>query len=113
ESLPRGQTEAATALGMQYWARIRHVILPQALRITMPATTGYLIQLIKGTSLAGIIGLTELTRSGQIITNATYQPMIVYAIVAALYFLICWPLSLFEARLAHRGERPTPSGSSS
>lgn len=99
QALPVGQSEASTALGLQYWARIRYIVLPQALRITLPATVGYLIQLIKGTSLAGIIGLTELTRSGQIITNATYQPMIVYGIVAALYFLICWPLSLLGARL--------------
>jgi len=102
QSLPRGQIEASTALGLGYVARMRFVVLPQALRLTLPATTGYLIQLIKGTSLAGVIGLIELTRSGQVISNATYQPMIVYGIVGALYFAICWPLSILEGHLSRK-----------
>lgn len=102
QAIPNGQREASIALGLKYWARMRFVILPQALRTTLPATTGYLIQLIKGTSLAGIIGITELTRSGEIISNATYQPLLAYGIVGIFYFLICWPLSLLEESMSRR-----------
>ena len=55
------------------------------------------MQLIKGTSLAAIIGFTEMTRAGQIINNATFQPFLVFGTVAALYFVLCWPLSLLAA----------------
>jgi len=63
---------------------------------------GFLVQLVKGTSLAAIIGFTELTRSGQIIANATFKPFLVYSLVACLYFAICWPLSFLAARLERR-----------
>ena len=99
EAIPRGQTEAAHALGLSYTARIRDVVLPQALRISLPATVGFLVQLIKGTSLAAIVGFTELARTGSIVANQTFKPLLVYAIVGALYFAICWPLSLYGSRL--------------
>ena len=74
------------------------------MRIAIPPTVGFLVQLIKGTSIASIIGFVELTRAGQLIINVTFQPMVVYPIVAALYFAICWPLSLLQrsARKEHR-----------
>ena len=75
------------------------VILPQAWKIALAPTVGYLVQLIKGTSLAAIIGFTELTRTGQIINNATFQPMLVFGMVAPFYFPLCWPLSLMAARI--------------
>jgi polar amino acid transport system permease protein len=93
EAVPKGQTEAANALGLHYVSRMKDVILPQALKISMPATIGFLVQLIKGTSLAAIVGFIELTRAGQIISNQTYRPLLVFGIVAAIYFIICWPLS--------------------
>jgi polar amino acid transport system permease protein len=99
EALPRGQTEAATALGLKPFSRLRDVILPQALRIAQPATVGYLVQLIKGTSLAAIVGFIELTRAGQIISSQTFAPILVFGIVGAIYFALCWPLSLYSARL--------------
>lgn len=105
EALPRGQSEAAAALGLRYLARIRHVILPQALRVTQPATVGYLVQLIKGTSLAAIVGFIELTRAGQIVSNSTFQPILVFGVVGAIYFVLCWPLSLYSARLEARFAR--------
>ncbi|HEV7308176.1 amino acid ABC transporter permease [Ensifer sp.] len=101
-AVPKGQEEAAKALGLKYWNRTFYVILPQALRMALPSTVGFLVQLIKGTSLAAIIGFTEVTRAGQIISNATYQPMLVFGIVGALYFALCWPLSLFSERLEKR-----------
>jgi len=102
QAVPRGQTEAATTLGLHYFARMRYVVLPQAARIAVPPTVGFLVQLLKETSLASIIGFVELTRQGQIITSVTFRPFLVYGLVAALYFAMCWPLSL-GARRMERG----------
>ncbi|NLS06109.1 amino acid ABC transporter permease [Rhizobium sp. P32RR-XVIII] len=99
EAVPSGQREAATALGLRYYNRMRYVILPQATKIAVAPTVGFLVQLIKGTSLAAIIGFTELTRQGQIINNATFSPFLVFSTVAAVYFVLCWPLSLLAGRM--------------
>ena len=102
QAVPGGQAEAGRALGLRPWAVARRIVLPQALRIAQPATVGYLVQLIKGTSLAAIVGFIELARAGQIVSNQTFQPLLVFAIVGALYFCLCWPLSLYSARLETR-----------
>jgi polar amino acid transport system permease protein len=102
EAVPRGQTEAAKALSLRYVSRMKDVILPQALRISLPATIGFLVQLIKGTSLASIVGFTELTRAGNIISNQIFEPLTVFGIVGALYFLMCLPLTVLGARLERR-----------
>ena len=102
EAVPRGQTEAAMALSIKYVSRMKDIILPQALRISLPATIGFLVQLIKGTSLAAIVGFTELTRAGNIISNQTFQPLLVFGIVGALYFVMCCPLTIIGARLERR-----------
>lgn len=102
QALPGGQWEAAQALSLPYVSRMRHVILPQAFKIALAPTVGYMVQIIKGTSLAAIIGFAEITRSGQIINNATFQPLIVFSVVAAIYFVLCWPLSLLAAHMERR-----------
>ena len=102
QAVPRGQWEAAEALGLHYSARRRHVVLPQACKIALPPTVGYSVQVIKGTSLAAIIGFAEITRAGQIINNATFQPLIVFSVVGAIYFALCWPLSLLAGRIEQR-----------
>jgi len=102
QAIPVGQWEAAQALNLPYLARMRYVILPQAFKIALAPTVGYMVQIIKGTSLAAIIGFAEVTRSGQIINNATFQPLIVFSVVAAIYFALCWPLSLMAARIERR-----------
>ncbi|HPP83042.1 MAG TPA: amino acid ABC transporter permease, partial [Rubrivivax sp.] len=102
EAVPRGQWEAADALGLDYVARMRRVVLPQAWKIALPPTVGYMVQVIKGTSLAAIIGFTEVTRAGQIINNATFQPLVVFSVVGAIYFVLCWPLSLWAGRIEKR-----------
>ncbi len=102
QAVPVGQWEAAEALGLHYVARMRDVILPQAFKIALPPTVGYMVQVIKGTSLAAIIGFAEVTRAGQIINNATFQPLVVFSVVAAIYFALCWPLSLLAARMERR-----------
>jgi len=105
QAIPAGQWEAAQALGLRWYRRMRWVILPQALKIALPPTVGYLVQVLKGTSLAAIIGFVEITRAGQIINNVTFEPMLSFGVVALLYFFLCWPLSLLarhmERRLLH------------
>jgi polar amino acid transport system permease protein len=102
QAVPKGQTEAANALGLHYVSRMKDVVLPQAFKISLPATIGFLVQLIKGTSLAAIVGFVELSRAGQIVSNQTFRPLTVFAIVGIMYFLICWPLSLWGAGVEKR-----------
>ena len=102
EAVPRGQTEAARALGLHYLPRMRDVVLPQALRIAVPPTVGFLVNLVKSTSLAAIIGFVELTRAGQLLDNATFRPFLIFGTVAAMYFVMCWPLTLVAGRLETR-----------
>ena len=98
QSIPKSQWEAAEALALTPRQRMQYVILPQATRIAIPPTVGFLVQIIKNTSLTSIIGFIELSRAGQLINNSTFQPFIVFSIVAALYFLICFPLSELSRR---------------
>jgi polar amino acid transport system permease protein len=102
QAIPRAQWEAAQSLSLSYAQQLRLVILPQAMRIAIPPTVGFLVQLIKGTSIASIIGVVELTRAGQLMTNVTFEPMVVYPVVALLYFALCWPLSLVSGYLEWR-----------
>ena len=108
ESIARGQWEASSSLGMGYLQQMRHVILPQAIRIAIPPTVGFSVQVVKGTALTSIIGFVELSKAGTVVTNATFQPFTVYGLVALIYFAFCWPLSkssqVLERKLnvAHR-----------
>ena len=99
QAVPKEQWEASRALALSYLHQLFLVIMPQAVRIAIPPTVGFLVQLVKATAVASIIGFVELTRSGQLMTNATFQPMTVYPIVAGLYFALCWPLSLWAQYL--------------
>src|SRR5256714_3354351 len=99
EAAPREQWESSRAFALGYLHQLFLVIMPQAVRIAIPPTVGFLVQLVKATAVASIIGFVELTRAGQLMTNATFQPMIVYPIVAGLYFALCWPLSVWAAHL--------------
>jgi polar amino acid transport system permease protein len=105
EAVPRTQWEAAQALALPRHVILLRVVLPQAFRIAIPPTVGFLVQLVKGTSVAAIIGFVELTRAGQLMVNVTFQPMVVYPVVAVLYFAVCWPLSLLAQRLERRLDR--------
>lgn len=107
QAIPRTQWEASACLSLGYLQQLRYVILPQAMRISIPPTVGFLVQLIKGTSVAAIIGFVELTRAGQLMVNVTFEPMVVYPVVAMLYFAICWPLSLFSRKLERRIDADT------
>ena len=101
-AIPRGQWEAAQSLALSFYEQLRHVVLPQALRIAVPPTVGFLVQVIKGTALASVIGFVELTKAGSMISNATYQPFLVYACVALLYFALCFPVSLVAQSLERK-----------
>lgn len=90
------------ALGLRSWRRLRFVVLPQALKIAVPPTVGYMVQLVKATSLASVIGFTELARAGQVMNNATFRPFLIFSLVAAIYFILCWPLSWASRRLERR-----------
>lgn len=108
EAIQRGQWEASASLGMGYVQQMRYVILPQALKIAVPPTVGFSVQVVKGTALTSIIGFVELSKAGTMVTNATFQPFTVYGFVALIYFALCWPLSkssqILERKLnvAHR-----------
>ncbi|URK86165.1 amino acid ABC transporter permease (plasmid) [Rhizobium sp. RCAM05350] len=102
QAVSDGQSEAARALGIGYMHRMVDVVLPQAFRIGLPATISFLVNLIKGTALAALLGLTELTRSGQLMANITFQPLQVYGAVAVIYFFICVPLTYCSARIEQR-----------
>jgi len=104
EAVPRQQWEAGAALGLSFAEQLRHVVVPQAVRVAIPPTVGFLVQLIKNTSLGAVIGFVELTREGQITNAATYRPFAVYMTVAAIYFAMCFPLTQLSRRL-ERGLR--------
>lgn len=93
QAVPKGQTEAAEALGLGYTDRVFRVVLPQALRIAVPAITGFLINLVKDSSLIGIIGFVELTRAAKILSNITLDPLGAFVMAAVIYFVISFAIS--------------------
>ncbi|MDZ7927425.1 MAG: amino acid ABC transporter permease [Agrobacterium sp.] len=93
EAIAKGQWEASASLAMGRLQQMRYVILPQAMKIAIPPTVGFSVQVVKGTALTSIIGFVELSKAGTIVTNATFQPFTVYGLVALIYFALCWPLS--------------------
>jgi polar amino acid transport system permease protein len=102
QAIPKTQWEAASSLGLSFTEQLRYIIVPQAVRIAIPPTVGFLVQLIKNTSLAATIGFVELTREGQLTTASTFQPFAVYLTVAFLYFLMCFPLTQWSRYLERK-----------
>jgi len=98
-SVHKGQWEASAALALNLREQLRYVIGPQALRVAVPPTVGFLVQVIKGTALASVIGFVELTKAGTMITNATFRPFTVYACLALMYFALCYPISAWSKSL--------------
>jgi polar amino acid transport system permease protein len=93
EAVPVQQWEAASALSLSYWQKMWLIILPQAVPLSLRPTVGFLVQLIKSTSIASLIGVVELSRAGYLINNVTFQPVVVFFAVAVIYFVLCYPLS--------------------
>lgn len=102
QSVPRTQSEAAECLGLTRWQTLVDVILPQAMRIATPPTVGFLVQVLKNTSLASVVGFVELTRASQVINNSLFQPFLVFGIAGALYFALCYPLSRLSRTLERK-----------
>jgi len=101
-AVPKGQWEAGHSLALSMGELLRYVVLPQAGRMAIAPTVGFLVQVIKGTALASVIGFVELTKAGTMITNATFKPFLVYSCVALLYFALCFPISLYARSLERK-----------
>lgn len=104
QSIPRGQFEAGRSAGLSELQLMRHVIFPQAVRRMIPPFVGLCTILVKDTSLAAIIGVFELTRAAQETIERTLRSFEIYLAAAALYFVVCFPLT----RLAQRAEARLP-----
>ncbi|MDO4426799.1 MAG: amino acid ABC transporter permease [Moraxella sp.] len=104
-SIPKGQWEAGTSVGLSYMQTFRHVILPQAFRVSIPPLSNTFISLVKETSLASLVLVTELFKQAQIITARNYEFMLVYIEAAVIYWVICFGLSLVQGRLERRFDR--------
>ncbi|WP_256327040.1 amino acid ABC transporter permease [Roseicitreum antarcticum] len=105
QSQPVGQWEGAQALGLRFMQTLRLVILPQAFRVSLAPTVGFLVQIIKGTSLAYIIGFSDLMSIGKRWANAPVEgtePFVIYPLMALIYFALCFPLSRLALRLEKR-----------
>jgi len=102
EAVPRTQWEASDCLGLDRFQQYAYVILPQAFKMAIPPTVGFMVQIVKNTSLASVVGFVELARAGQIVNNSTFEPFIIFCIVAAIYFAMCYPLSLASRFLERR-----------
>jgi polar amino acid transport system permease protein len=109
EAVPRPQWEAAEGLALSRSQRMLKVILPQAIRIATPPTVGFMVQIVKNTSLASVVGFVELTRSGQIINNSMFEPFLIYSIIAVVYFSLCYPLSRLSRRLERTALQKKPA----
>jgi len=105
ESIDRGQWEASSSLALSFSEQMRYVILPQAFRAGIAPTVGFMVQVVKATALTSVIGFVEMTRAGQIITNATFQPFFIYGSVALMYFALCFPLSWYSRVLEQKLRR--------
>jgi polar amino acid transport system permease protein len=102
EAVPRTQMEAAECLALTRWQALTDVILPQAVRIATPPTVGFMVQVLKSTSLASVVGFVELTRAAQVINNSTFQPFLIFGTAGLLYFVLCYPLSLWSRTLERK-----------
>ncbi|MGY2233605.1 amino acid ABC transporter permease [Pseudomonas gingeri] len=105
ESVDHGQWEASASLALSFSEQMRYVILPQAMRAGIAPTVGFMVQVVKATALTSVIGFVEMTRAGQIITNATFQPFLIYGAVALMYFALCFPLSWYSRVLEQKLRR--------
>ena len=109
EAVPRTQWEASDCLGLDRFQQYAYVILPQAFKMAIPPTVGFMVQIVKNTSLASVVGFVELARAGQIVNNSTFEPFIIFCIVAAIYFAMCYPLSLASRFLERRANAGSAS----
>jgi polar amino acid transport system permease protein len=105
QAVPRTQWEAAECLALSPVKTAMHVILPQAARLAVPPTVGFLVQIVKNSSYAVVIGFFDLTYSARVVNNSTFEPFIIFTIAAIIYFAMCYPLSRLAARLERKFKR--------
>lgn len=104
-SIPKGQWEAGYSIGMSYAQTMRRIILPQAARVSVPPLSNSFISLVKDTSLASLILLTEMFRKAQEIASTNYEFLLLYSEAALLYWIICFFLSIAQGKLESRFDR--------
>jgi ABC-type amino acid transport system permease subunit len=104
-SVPRGQYEAATVIGMDYGQSMRRVVLPQAARTAVPPLSNSLLSLIKDTSLASLVLVPELFREAQVTAAATFEYLPLYALAALYFWIVCYLVSLAQGPLERRLSR--------
>ncbi len=106
QAVPKGHREAAQVLGLSAAQSFRRIVLPQAIRMTLPPLAANFVQLIKYSSLGAVISVTEITRRGMELSSSTFRPLEIFTFIAVVYFFICWPLAmairLWERSLARR-----------
>ncbi|MEJ8847635.1 amino acid ABC transporter permease [Variovorax rhizosphaerae] len=105
QAVSRTQWEAAECLALRPAQRLAYVILPQAARIAIAPTVGFLVQIVKNSSYAVVIGFFDLTYSSRVVNNSTFKPFLVFTLAALIYFAICYPLSSLSYRLEKRMAR--------
>jgi len=106
QSVPKGHTEAAQVLGLSPIQSFARIVLPQAVRMTLPPLASNFVQLIKFSSLGAVISVNEITRRGMELSATNFRPLETFTFIAVVYFLICWPLAMairwWERRLQNR-----------
>ena len=106
QAVPRGHREAAQVLGLTPVQSFRRIVLPQAIRMTLPPLASNFVQLIKFSSLGAVISVSEITRRGMELSSSTFRPLEIFTFIAVVYFFICWPLAMairiWERRLANQ-----------
>ena len=98
-AVPKGQSLAAKSLGLDFIQELKYIIFPQAYKLSIAPTVGFLVQLIKGTAITSVIGFVELTKSASMISNVTFKPFLVFSSVALIYFVICFPISWLATKI--------------
>ena len=106
QAVPQGHREAAKVLGLTPAQSFVRIVLPQAIRLTLPPLASNFVQLIKFSSLGAVISVSEITRRGMELSSSTFRPLEIFSFIAVVYFFICWPLAMairiWESRLARR-----------
>jgi polar amino acid transport system permease protein len=106
QAVPHGHREAAQVLGLTQLQTLRRIVLPQAIRMTLPPLASNFVQLIKFSSLGAVISVSEITRRGMELSSSAFRPLEIFTFIAVVYFFICWPLAMairfWERRVAAR-----------
>jgi len=106
QAVPKGHREAAQVLGLNSLQTLRRIVLPQAIRMTLPPLASNFVQLIKFSSLGAVISVSEITRRGMELSSSTFRPLEIFTFIAVVYFFICWPLTMairfWERRVSAR-----------